>query len=399
MLSNQSFFSQLPEIDHFSGIADISRYHPLPDDWLVIATDIRGSTQAISAGQYKSVNMAGACVIAAICNEFPDIDTPFVFGGDGTTMIMPDVGKDRVLGLLKSCRNAVNDVYGLELAIGCEQMGYLRRSGKEIRVGRYRLSEHVDQAIFWGDGVDYIEELIKKPDYSLAGIETITADFSGLECRWNEIPSDKDEVLSVIIKSMIDDDVEQSRFYKRCLEEIEFIYGDESDYRPLNEDKLTLAGHPSRLKDEVLIRSHPGKAVKKWAYYLKLLFLQLAGGYLMRRNIRTDKTNWGEYKTDFVKNADFRKFNDGLKLVLSGTREQREQLRGFLNQQFREGRAVFGTHASPASLTTCYITNYSKNHVHFIDGTEGGYASASVELKRQINQLSEPETTKNPISL
>jgi hypothetical protein len=38
-------------------------------------------------------------------------------------------------------------------------------------------------------------------------------------------------------------------------------------------------------------------------------------------------------------------------------------------------------------MTTCFVTDYQKKHVHFIDGTNGGYASASVELKEQMKQL------------
>lgn len=387
MCATPQFFDQIPGIKQFAEIVDVDHYQPLPDDWLVIATDIRGSTEAIAAGRYKAVNMAGACVIAAICNEFPEMDTPFVFGGDGATIVMPDVGKERVLGILKYCRQAVKTAYKLDLAAGCEKMKVLRQQGKEIRVGKYLMSEHVNQAIFWGEGVDYIEEIIKKPGNNLSEIKSVEADFSGLECRWNEIPSHKEEVLSVIIKSTLDDESGQSSFYRQCLEKIESIYGDESDYRPLSTDRMTLAGHPLRLKEEMNIRAYPGKAFKRVSYLLKLCFLQFAGTYLMGKNISTKENNWGEYKTDFVKNADFRKFSDGLKLVLSGTRDQRQKLREFLTLQFQEGRAVFGTHSSPASLTTCYITNYSKHHVHFIDGTDGGYASASVELKQQVKQL------------
>lgn len=386
-ITNRYFYRDLPAIDQFPEIVDISHYEPLPDDWLVIATDIRGSTEAIASGKYRAVNMAGACAIAAIINDFPDLEIPFVFGGDGITIAMPDVGRDHIMGLLKYCREAVESSFGLELAAGCRTVAQLRKAGKDIKIGKYMLTEHVNQAIFWGDGVDYIEEIIKQPENNLSNVQIIEGDFSGLECRWNEIPSEKDEVLSVIIKSIIENETERSRFYRECLYKIEQIYGDESEYAPVKEERMSLSIKPKSLQGEAAIRSYPSTLAKKVFYLLKLYYTQFSGWYLMKKKISTKNTAWGEYKSDFVKNADFRKFSDGLKLVLTGTVDQRKRLRDYLKTQHDRGNLIFGTHASPASMTTCFVTDYQKKHVHFIDGTNGGYASASVELKEQMKQL------------
>ena len=394
----EHFYRNLPEIHTFSEIVELDHYSPLPDDWLVVATDIRGSTQAIEAGQYKSVNMAGACAIAAICNDFPDLEIPFVFGGDGATLAIPDVGRDHIMGLLKFCKEATESVFGLELAAGCRTMGELRENGKEIKIGKFRLSEHVQQAIFWGSGVDYIEEVIKLPENNLDNFSMVEADFTGLECRWNEIPSEKDEILSIIIKSVIEDEHQRSRFYKDCFKKIENIYGSADQYAPVKEDKMSLASNPKKLTSEILIRSYPSTFLKKVTYFMKLMYMQLAGFYLMKNKIETKNTNWGDYKPDFVRNADFRKFSDGLKLVVSGTVEQRFELRTYLEEHNKRGDLVFGTHSSPASMTTCFVTDYQGQHIHFIDGTEGGYAAASVELKEQVKQLNKRSTKPNLVT-
>lgn len=386
-ISNPHFFRNLSGITQFSEIADIRQYSPLPDDWLVISTDIRGSTEAIAGGKYRAVNMAGASAIAAILNDFPELEIPFVFGGDGVTIAMPDVGVDHVLGLLKFCRNAVQASFGLELAAGCRTVGELREEGKEIKIGKYLLSENISQAIFWRNGVDYIEELIKSPGNDLSDVLMIEGDLTGLECRWNQIPSEKDEVISIIIKSIIKDEERRSLFYRECFRTIETIYGNESEYRPVTEGKMSLTLKPKLLRGEVTIRTYPAALFKRLSNFLKLYYLQFAGWYLMRNKISTKNTKWGDYKTDFVKNADFRKFSNSLKLVLSGTIEQRKQLRAYLKRQHEAGKLVFGTHSSPASMTTCFVTDYQGKHVHFIDGTNGGYASASVELKEQMKQL------------
>lgn len=386
-IKNKHFYRDLSEIYQFSQTVDPDSYAPLPNDWLIIATDIRGSTEAIHTGKYKSVSMAGACAIAAICNEFPDIDIPFVFGGDGAMLAIPDVGQSYIMGLLRYCTEATRSAFGLELAAGCRTIGELRKNGREIKVGKFRLSKNVHQALFWGDGVDYVEEIIKKPVNDLYKYKMVQADLSGLECRWNEIPSDKDEVVSIVIKSTLQDDVEKSRFYKHCLDKFESIYGTPDQYSPVSDSEMSLAANPFKLREEVNLRSFPANSFKKLYCHTKLAYLQLAGRILMKFRVKTKNTNWGNYKPDFVKNADFRKFSDSLKLVVSGTEEQRKKIRSFLEKHNKKGNVVFGLDASPAAMTICYVTNYEGKHIHFVDGTEGGYSRASVELKQQMKEF------------
>ena len=60
------FFAELPAFERFADVADASRYRRLPDDWWIGVTDVVGSTAAIAAGRYKSVNLAGASAISAV---------------------------------------------------------------------------------------------------------------------------------------------------------------------------------------------------------------------------------------------------------------------------------------------------------------------------------------------
>jgi len=47
----------------------------------------------------------------------------------------------------------------------------------------------------------------------------------------------------------------------------------------------------------------------------------------------------------------------------------------------------YGIHASPAAIITCIIFNYGTDHVHFLDGSDGGYTMAAKEMKRQLKAL------------
>jgi len=60
------------------------------------------------------------------------------------------------------------------------------------------------------------------------------------------------------------------------------------------------------------------------------------------------------------------------------------RLRARLETLRDAGRIAFGMHVSGSALITCIIADYSFDHVHFLDGSSGSYAAASIELKAQL---------------
>jgi len=62
-------------------------------------------------------------------------------------------------------------------------------------------------------------------------------------------------------------------------------------------------------------------------------------------------------------------------------------LRSYLEGRYREGRLVYGMHKSTEALVTCIVFSYNGNHVHFVDGSDGGYAMAACGLKAQLKSL------------
>jgi hypothetical protein len=74
-----------------------------------------GSTRAIAAGRYKSVNLAGASAISAVMNALHGASFPFVFGGDGATLaVWPDARDAVEDALARTVRWCAEDL-GLEL--------------------------------------------------------------------------------------------------------------------------------------------------------------------------------------------------------------------------------------------------------------------------------------------
>ena len=107
----------------------------------------------------------------------------------------------------------------------------------------------------------------------------------------------------------------------------------------------------------------------------------------MHKNFKTENTDWGHYKKTLIANTGYRKFDEVLRMIISGTLEQRNRLTVYLQQLHKERKIVFGIHASPNALMTCLVFNHDTDHVHFLDGSNGGYTMAAKAMKRQLRAL------------
>jgi hypothetical protein len=88
------------------------------------------------------------------------------------------------------------------------------------------------------------------------------------------------------------------------------------------------------------------------------------------------------YLRQVVENSDFRKYDDGLRMVLDCTPELEETLTQRLTAAASGGVARYGLHRQDAAMMTCFTPSALRSdHVHFIDGARGGYASAATALK------------------
>ena len=386
-MNPDQFYDNLNVADSMRDVLNPQIYTPLPDDWYVAVTDIRGSTDAIRLGKYKEVNMAGASVIAALSNAFGhEINLPFLFGGDGSLIALPDHNIEQIKGYLVFCKSAIKNAYGLRMDTGLISVKEIKENGHNIGVARLRLSEFVDQAVFWGSGVTWAEEIIKEKDM-LSGVKPIEASFSGLECRWSQLPSQKDEIASYIIQAFSGSDEKNADLYEEIFNKIEQVYGGEDQFHPIYKEKLNMTTKLKFLSVEWKLRIQPPSLINKIRFIFQIAFQYLAGIYLMKVGKKTSDTDWSLYKPDLIKHADYKKFGDGLRFVATGTVEQRMALTSYLDKLFAEKKLAYGVHPSFAAMITCYVKKYQHEHIHFVDGTDGGYAKASQELKSRREQL------------
>jgi hypothetical protein len=83
-----------------------------------------------------------------------------------------------------------------------------------------------------------------------------------------------------------------------------------------------------------------------------------------------------------VENSDFRKYDDGLRMILDCTVELERALTERLAAAAASGILRYGLHRQDAAMMTCFTPSVMRSdHVHFIDGARGGYASAATALK------------------
>ena len=88
------------------------------------------------------------------------------------------------------------------------------------------------------------------------------------------------------------------------------------------------------------------------------------------------------YVEQVVANSDFRKYDDGLRMILDCTPELERAIEQRLKAAASDGIIRYGLHRQDAAMMTCFTPSALRSdHVHFIDGARGGYASAATALK------------------
>lgn len=387
-MEHLSYFDTLPLFEDFQEILRTDRYKPLPDGWWVVITDVTNSTIAIDEGRYKEVNAVGAISVMAILNLVKDFKVPFMFGGDGATICLPPSMKEEGTKALRGIRQIARKEFNLDLRIGLIPISDIRDQGLDVGVARLRISDYFDQAVFSGKGLAFAEEAIKSKTvpskYLLIGDGQIEdADVSGLECRWQHIPSLKGEIIALIVESTDPDQ------YVDVIAKIREIFGHDDLWKPIDETLLKFSMENKKLSIENRVRTAGQNLWVKIKYWFHLRLMNLTGEYLMRKNIRSKTTDWGVYKQDLSQNTDFKKFDGVIRLVMSGSVAQRELLEEWLSIRYSQGKLVYGLNSSPTAMITCLLFGYMKNHIHFVDGSAGGYTKAAAALKRRKKAMSD----------
>lgn len=381
-----TFYSDLAILERFIDITNAQNFLPAPSDWYIVITDIMGSTQAIEEGRYKDVNILGVASIIAVLNITKHIEIPFIFGGDGASLLIPPALVSGVQQVLLATQEMAKREFNLGLRVGIIPISRVRAANYDIKVAKVKVSPKYTQAVFMGGGLTYATDLIKNPEttkqYSLTSStdNSSQADFSGLVCPWQDIPSKHGEVLSLIVMATAKTHEQENSIYKAVLEKIDKIYGGAINFHPVRSDYLRLSLTRKILYKEIQIVNY---FRNKWHKQIYLWIRQLA---ILVTKIRAKigMINWEFQKSSVIGDSDYQKFDDTLRMVISGNSAQREQLLQYLEKQYEAGNLLYGFHVSDRALMTCLVYEAQGRHIAFVDGADGGYALAAKVLKEKI---------------
>jgi hypothetical protein len=105
----------------------------------------------------------------------------------------------------------------------------------------------------------------------------------------------------------------------------------------------------------------------------------------MKFEVKLQDVDWGTYKETVMAATDYKKFDDMLRMVISGNRKQQAKLSQYLEKNYKDGKLVYGLHTSDRVLMTCLVFERNGCQVHFVDGADGGYAVAAKLMKKRLN--------------
>lgn len=381
---NRNFYNDLKTIEEFSKIMEDKNFSKVPNDWHILVCDIKDSTKAIEEGKYKQVNFVAALSIIGVLNIDDKLDFPYIFGGDGSSLIIPSNLVEKSKKALIEAKKIAKDSFDLELRIGIVSIKEIEKRGFLIEICKHKISENYIQAIVRGKGLELAEELLKT-EYETFKIDESTdisyeANFQGLECRWEDIKSPKDETISILIKAINLE--KQNEIYKNCINKIEEIAGIYQKRNPIQKiNQLVLSFNPKRLSIEASVFSK-NKILKIFVIF-RLLFENLLGLLLMKFSIG----NWSIYKDRITHTTDTEKFDDMLRMVICTTNKESQEIESFLRKEFQSKNIIYGIHKSDSALMTCLIFQRHGKHTHFVDASNGGYALAAKEMKKRLKNL------------
>lgn len=383
------FYSDLKALDNFLDITQIKNFVEIPDNWYIVLTDVKGSTKAIEAGRYKDVNLVAASSVAALINLSDEFAIPFIYGGDGATCLIPESLLEQAKIALFHTQQISKKEFGLDIRVAFIPVKDLIEDGFILKIAKLKISEHYNQAILEGDGIDRAEFLLKDEaitKYDLVvenGIDSM-ADYTGLECRWQDIPSPKTETLALIVKVLETPNLSENACFIKVLEIIEDCYGKDADYQPLDTQSLHLTLEVSRLNLENKIQTYG----QNWVSRIKnLAWIWLVGLYGNYQELFLKQSMMSTKKNMVSITSDYKKYDGSLKMIISGTEKQRLKMTQMLEQMRQNKELVYGIHVTNRALITCLVSPKIHQEVHFIDAADGGYALAAKGLKAQLKEV------------
>jgi len=356
-----------------------SIFQSLPMDWEIVVTDIENSTNAVQNGLSEIVNLVATGSIVAVLNIAAKykIDIPFFFGGDGATMLIPPTLLSETMSVLNLHKANIKKEFDINLRVGSYRVAKIYDEKVALKIAKVNITELFAIPIILGNGLLHAESIIKSNDHKFEpNVESLNLlNLEGMECRWDKIPPPENtsEVVCLLIDAINVD--EQASVYKSILDKAEKLYGPHNHRNPISILSLRLSFGLDKIKNEMVLR-------KPRFYFFETFKAWLS--VFVGKYIYFPSSSGQSYLNDLVQLSDIFILDGRINMIISGTSKQRTKLVKFLDKLESKRKIIYGIHVSKESIISCYVQDRKKHHIHFINGSNGGYTQAAILLKKKL---------------
>jgi hypothetical protein len=285
--------------------------------------------------------------------------------------------RDATAGALAATCRWVEEELGLELRVAIVSHRDIIDAGHHISAIRVKVSDALSNFAFTGGGVAFAERSMKAGGVNIATAPPGTRpDLTGLSCRWTPIRPAGRDIVSLIVEPKTGRAAAAQTWFGRILD---FASQLENDGHPVPQSGPGFAWPPAGLELEARAsrKDEPLGARKR-----RLYFETLIAWILDKTRIPIGPFSPTRYRQYTARNTDDRKYQDGLKITLSLTAQQRHELESMLEEGRIEGAISYGCSVQDSAVLTCFVPSImSDDHMHFLDGAGGGYAEAATNMR------------------
>lgn len=190
-------------------------------------------------------------------------------------------------------------------------------------------------------------------------------------------------MMTIMVQGTDGDPDETSALLVDVVKNISDILGHRlQESAPASVHSMTFRWPPRGLKMEA--RSPAGRHTFL-RRYVEVLASSLIQSWCERLDRRAGPYNAPVYRDELRSNMDFRKYDGILRMVLDVRESRAGSIERYLRRENDAGRLIFGVHLADTALMTCLVFSLERSrHVHFIDGSDGGFARAAVAFKSRL---------------
>ena len=366
-------------------LATPSYFSDVPISWHVIVVDIENSTQAVADGKHHQINLTATGAIISVLNtirrEQEPLEIPYFFGGDGATFILPAYLLNKIIAVLENYSLHIKRNTNLTLRVGHVSVKHLKAKKSGLKIAKHQLTDHLTIPIVLGNGLKKAEDIIKNTfvENNFTYFNEDLLNLEGMECRWKQInpKTPKNKVICLLLDAVNEND--QSAIYCDVLTEMDALFGTFKSRQPIRSDKLKLDFSISNIWQEMKVIL----ITKNWIYLFKNWIVTLIGALYLNLS-----RNGKQYLKQIDQLSHTFMLDGMINTIFTGEQNKIDDFIAYLNHLEKDKKIIYGIHVTHASVMSCYVLDRKTKHVHFVDGTTGGYTSAAKMLKSKLKTLS-----------